>query len=208
VEVSYLLDKKEVILNTGRALFYSKGIKGTNVHEIAKRAGFGVGTFYNYYSSKEELFLEVYINESEDLKKYIAESINLNDDPVILVTKLVTQTIGAINSNLILKEWRNKDLFSSLEKILYDQNGMKSIDEFMHNGKAELIRKWKAEGKIRADLDDHMIIAIFDSIPYVDIHKSEIGIQYFPQLLYYITELIMKGLTDCPKREIFLAETE
>ena len=199
MEAGYLIDKKADILNSGRELFYSKGFKDTNVSDIAKMAGIGVGTFYNYYSSKEELFLEIYIKENEDLKKRIFQSIDLNDEPVTLVTKLVTKNISEINSNLILKEWYNRDLFSKLEQYFYEQGGLESIDEFTHSGKAELIKKWKADGRIRDDLDDELISPIFDSIPYIDIHKSEIGIQHFPQILLYITEFIMKGLTDCPK---------
>lgn len=194
-----MIDKKADIFNSGREVFRSKGFKDTNVSDIAKLAGIGVGTFYNYYSSKEKLFLEIYIKENEELKKHIVESIDLNDDPVTLVTKLVTKNISAMNSNLILKEWYNKELFSKLEQYFYEQGGLESIDELMHSGKAELIKKWKAEGKIRADLDDELITAIFNSILYVDIHKSEIGLQHFPQILHYITEFIMKGLTDCSK---------
>jgi AcrR family transcriptional regulator len=197
--VSYLIDKKADILNSGRELFYSKGFKDTNVSDIAKMAGIGVGTFYNYYSSKEKLFLEVYMKENEDLKKRLFQSIDLNDDPVTLVTKVVTQNIGEINSNLILKEWYNRDLFSKLEQYFNEQGGIERIEELAHSGIAELIRKWKIEGKIRADLDNEMIIAIVNSIPYIDIHKSEIGIQHFPQILLYITEFIMKGITDYQK---------
>jgi AcrR family transcriptional regulator len=197
--VDYLLDKKADIFNSGRELFYSKGFKDTNVSDIAKMAGIGVGTFYNYYSSKEELFLEVYIKENEDLKRRLIESLDLNDDPVTFVIKLVTQNINEMNSNLILKEWYNKELFSKLEKYFYEQGGMESIHQSMQSGKLELIKMWKAEGKIRDDFDDEMIGAIFDSIHYIDIHKSEIGIQHFPQIMFYITEFIMKGITDCQK---------
>jgi AcrR family transcriptional regulator len=199
MEVVYLIDKKADIFHSGRELFYSKGFKVTNVSDIAKMAGIGVGTFYNYYSSKEELFVDIYIKENENLKKRMFESMDLNDDPVTLVTKIVTQNVTEMNSNLILKEWYNKDLFSKLEKYFYEQGGFKSIDELTHSGVAELIKMWKAEGKIRDDLDNEMIIAIFNSIPYIDIHKSEIGIEHFPQIMFYITEFIMKGLTDCPK---------
>lgn len=194
-----MIDKKADIFNSGRELFYAKGFKDTNVSDIAKMAGFGVGTFYNYYVSKEKLFLEIFIKENEDLKKRIFESINLEDDPITLVTKLVTQNISTMNSNLILKEWYNRDLFSKLEQYFYEQDGIKNIDELMQSGKADLIKKWKAEGKIRDDIDDEMVIAIFNSILYIDIHKTEIGIHHFPQVLYYITEFIMKGLTDCRK---------
>ena len=194
-----MIDKKAVILDSGRELFYSKGFKCTKVSDIAKMAGIGVGTFYNYYSSKEKLFLEVYIKESEDVKKRMVEYIDLNDDPVTLVTKFVTQNISAMNSNLILKEWYNRDLFSKLKQYFYEQGGLESIDEFMHSGKARLNKKWKADGGIRDDLNDELISAMFNAILYIDIHKSEIGIKHFPQILHYITEFIMKGLTDCSK---------
>ena len=192
-------DKKADIFNCGRKLFSSKGFKDTSVLDITIMAGVGTGTFYNYYASKEKLFLEIYIKENEELKKRLFESIDINDDPVSLVTKLVTKNISDINSNLILKEWYNKELFSKLEQYVYEQGGLESIEEFMHSGKIELIKRWKAAGKIRNDLDDAMIIAILNSILYIDIHKSEIGIQHFPQILYYITEFIMKGLVDYSK---------
>jgi AcrR family transcriptional regulator len=199
LEAGYLIDKKADIFDSGRELFYSKGFKDTNVSDIAKMAGIGVGTFYNYYSSKEELFLEVFIKENEDLKKRLMESVDLNDDPVTFVTKFLTRNITEMNSNLILREWYNRELFTKLEQYFYKQGGLDSIDELMHSGRSELVKKWKNEGKIRNDIDDEMICAIFDSIPYIDIHKFDIGIQHYPQIIYYITEFIMKGLTDCPK---------
>ncbi|MDD3704987.1 MAG: TetR/AcrR family transcriptional regulator [Clostridiaceae bacterium] len=196
-----MTDKKADIFNAGRELFYSKGFKDTNVSDIAKLAGIGVGTFYNYYSSKEELFLEVFLKENEDLKKRLFESVDLNDDPVTFVTKILTKNTEEMNSNLILKEWYNRELFSKLEQYFYKHDGLSSIDELMKSGKLELVRQWKAEGKMRKDIDDEMICAIFDSIQYIDIHKFDIGLQYYPKILYYITEFVMKGLTDCPKQD-------
>jgi AcrR family transcriptional regulator len=194
-----LTDKKADIFSAGRELFYSKGFKDTNVSDIAKMAGIAVGSFYKYYSSKEKLFLEIYIKENEDQKLRMMGSININDDPVLLVTKMVSQNVNEMNSNRILSEWYNKDLFSKLEQSFIDEGGKKNLDEFMNNGKTELIKLWKAEGKIRTDLTDEMISAILDSVLYIDMHKTEIGIKYFPQLMVYIAEFIMKGLTDCRK---------
>ena len=62
-------DKKKAIFNSARKIFSKRGFKDTNVSEIAKSAGIGVGTFYNYYSSKEELFLEVFIAENRAVKQ-------------------------------------------------------------------------------------------------------------------------------------------
>ncbi len=191
-----MIDKKNNIIDSARELFYLKGFKDTNISDIAKNAGIGVGTFYNYYPSKEAIFLEIYSNENDNLKKIMINSMDLNEDPVSMITKLVIKNANEMNSNLILKEWYNKELFNKLEKSFYEQGNIENFNENTRSGKLELIQKWKSEGKIRNDIDDDMINAIFNSILYIDIHKEEIGIQYFPQILIYITEFIMKGLTN------------
>jgi Transcriptional regulator len=195
---STMEDKKADIFNSGKELFSSKGFKDTNVSDITKMAGIGVGTFYNYYSSKEQLFMEIFMKENEELKKSF-KIIDIGTDPVKVIMEMLSLNYAGINSNPILKEWNNRDLFGKLEKLYYEQGGMKSIAELMNSDTIELIKSWKADGKIRNDLDDDLILAIFTAIPFIDLHKEEIGVQHFPQIMYYITEFIMKGLTDCQK---------
>ena len=47
------------LLETAAAQFAEKGLDGANVDSVAVGAGFGKGTVYNYFASKEELFAEV-----------------------------------------------------------------------------------------------------------------------------------------------------
>ncbi|MGG4397395.1 TetR/AcrR family transcriptional regulator [Paenibacillus thiaminolyticus] len=190
------MDKKQLIFNCGWELFHSKGFKDTNIADIAKMAGIAVGTFYNYYSSKEKLFFEIYMKENEILKKRIVESLDMNQDPVKLVSTLVEQNISAMNSSIILKEWYNRDLFRELEHY-YEE--VKGNDDSVRSLYTDLFKKWKAEGKIREDIDDELLPAFFDSLAYIDSHKEEIGVRHFPQVIQYLAEFIMKGLTDCQK---------
>lgn len=189
-------DKKSDIFNSGRALFCSKGFKDTNVSDITKMAGLGVGTFYNYYSSKEKLFLEIFRKENEILKKSIVESVNLDDEPAKVMREVMLLNLSGMNSNPILKEWYNWDVFSKLEQS-YSEEDIKNDTYFMYDIFAELIKKWQTEGKIRNDIDFKLILAFFTAVINIDTHKSEIGIQYFPQILNYLGEFIIKGLTDC-----------
>lgn len=190
------MDKKKIIFNCGWELFHSKGFKDTNISDIAKMAGIAVGTFYNYYSSKEKLFFEIYIKENEKLKKRIVESLDMNQDPVTLVRQIVEQNISAMNSNKILKEWYNRDLFRELEHYYEEIKGEDDSIRSLYTG---LFKKWKAEGAIREDIDDGLLPAFFDSLAYIDSHKDEIGVRHFPQLIQYLAEFIMKGLTDFKK---------
>ncbi|EPY2271863.1 TetR/AcrR family transcriptional regulator [Clostridium sporogenes] len=193
-------DKKVELFNCGKELFSSNGFKDTNISDITKMAGIGVGTFYKYYSSKEELFLEIYLKENEKLKMSIMDFVELDGDPVKMVKDIIAKNLDGMKSNPILKEWYNKDLFSKLEKEFCKLGGMKNINELMDSSTLELIKFWKSKGKLRDDIEDNMILAIFRAIPYIDIHKEELGVEYFPRILEYLAEFIMKGLTDCQKK--------
>jgi len=47
---------RQEILEAAMALFGEKGFHGVSMHEIAERSGFAVGTLYNFFASKEELY--------------------------------------------------------------------------------------------------------------------------------------------------------
>ena len=130
------------IVNCGRELFTSKGFKNTNVSDITKMAGVGVGTFYNYYPSKEKLFLEIFIEENKKLKKSIMESVDINSEPLKLIKQLMLLNVNGMNSNPILKQWYNKDVFNKVEQLYREENGNNTVD-FLYDDFKELIKNGK-----------------------------------------------------------------
>lgn len=126
------------------------------------------------------------------------ESIDLDDDPLKVTKELLYLNISGMDTNPILRQWYNKDVFSKIERLYREENG-NSVVDFVYDSFAETIKKWQAEGKMRDDIDSELIMAIFSAIVNIDTHKVEIGIKYFPQILNYLTEFVMKGLTDCQK---------
>ena len=191
-------DRKADIFDCGKELFSSKGFKDTNVSDITKMAGIGVGTFYNYYSSKEKLFMEIFLEENVKLKESIIGSIDLDGKPLKVVKELMFLNVSGMNSNPILREWYNRDVFSKIEQKYREENGIKRVD-FLYNSFLELVKKWQVEGKMRDDIDSELIMGIFSALINIDTHKEEIGIEYFPQILDYLAEFVMKGLADLHK---------
>jgi AcrR family transcriptional regulator len=188
------MDIKSEIFKCGKDMFSKKGFKKTNIKEIAQLSGIGVGTFYNYYASKEQLFFEIYIQENENLKKWLIESLDLDQEPVKLISQMITKNIDAINTNPILKEWYSHDFYKELEQY-YRNDDSKNIDSFS-NFYLDLLKNWKAQGKIREDIDEELLPAFFNSLVCIDTHKDDIGIQYFPEIIQYLAEFIMQGLTN------------
>jgi AcrR family transcriptional regulator len=189
-------DKKTLIYNCAKELFSLNGFKDTNISAITKKAGMAVGTFYNYYSSKEKLFMDIYLEENTKLKQSCLQSLDLDQNPLIVVKQMLKSNTEGIRTNPILKEWYNRSVFEKLEQVYREENGLDTVD-FLYDSFLELVNRWQAQGKMRKDIDSKMIMMIFAAITNIDTHKEEIGFEYFPELLEHITELIMNSLMDC-----------
>ncbi len=186
-------DKKTVLYNCAKELFAAKGFKDTNVADITKQAGFSVGTFYNYYPSKEKLFAELLKQETAELMKRIMNSVNLEDEPVRLIKELLARNMEGMLSNPILNQWYNPDVYHKIEKLFQEEAGIQVID-FLYRDFLVLVQKWQAEGKMRSDISSEMIMALFGAIIRTGYHKEEIGLQYFPELQDHLTDFVLKGL--------------
>ncbi|MEL6675049.1 MAG: TetR/AcrR family transcriptional regulator [Bacteroidota bacterium] len=62
------MNKQEAIMQAALELLVEKGVHNTPMSAIAKAAGTGMGTIYNYFPNKEQLINEIYllIKEKEE----------------------------------------------------------------------------------------------------------------------------------------------
>ncbi|SHI58029.1 transcriptional regulator, TetR family [Dethiosulfatibacter aminovorans DSM 17477] len=59
------MSKRDLILNSAFEIFRTKGFHNAKIEEIAKNAGIGKGTVYEYFSGKKEIFEESFIRNVE-----------------------------------------------------------------------------------------------------------------------------------------------
>lgn len=56
------IQRRQALIQAAEALFLKQGFEGTQVSQIVRQAGASQGTFYNYFSSKEEILGAVFEN--------------------------------------------------------------------------------------------------------------------------------------------------
>ncbi|MBW2557492.1 MAG: TetR/AcrR family transcriptional regulator [Deltaproteobacteria bacterium] len=74
-------EKLESILDTSRKMFGRYGIQKTSLHEIARMARVAKATIYNYFGSKDQIYLEVLNRESNDVIEKISVAVDQVTSP-------------------------------------------------------------------------------------------------------------------------------
>lgn len=74
-------EKKQHIIQAALATFAKKGVNNTKMIDIAKAAGVGKGTIYDYFRSKDAIFLEAFNHFNEEMKAEIGKRMFLLTDP-------------------------------------------------------------------------------------------------------------------------------
>jgi len=190
------MEKKQLLYDTAKVLFIQNGFKETNISAITKAAHVAVGTFYLYFDSKEQLFMEIFQEENSALKQHCLAALDLTQSPLNVIRQMLALNQEGIQSSPILREWYHSDEFRKIEKAYREEHSIESLN-FLYDAFLDLVRRWQAEGTMRADIDSNMIMMMFAALINIDTHKDEIGMEYFPDLLNLMTELLLKSLTKC-----------
>lgn len=73
--------RKEEILDAARQVFSQRGFEKATLEEIAEIAEYGKGTIYNYFSSKEDLFVSVIIRGIHRFRTFVEKAIEGRQTP-------------------------------------------------------------------------------------------------------------------------------
>lgn len=77
------------ILDAAEMVFVRQGYHSATVEEIAREAEFSVGTLYNFFSGKEDLYAQVILKIAEGFMEMLRQEVLELSDPVQAVKKLI-----------------------------------------------------------------------------------------------------------------------
>jgi AcrR family transcriptional regulator len=112
--------KRQRLLNAAVAVFSQQGFHAAKMQDIADEAGIGKGTIYEYFRTKDELFLAVYDAWMDEYELDMTREANRLADPVSKADALIDTTIAfyekhADHAPILLEFWahalRSKDTY-------------------------------------------------------------------------------------------------
>ena len=185
------LDKKQALKTAAYNVFSKKGYKETGISEIAKQAGVAVGSFYNYYSGKEAIFLDVYVEENDRVRQAMMDDIDWQQDLVELVRQIFERSRSLVSSNKILAEWHNPAVSRTLRGY-YSSGKGKATNTFHQFLVETFTSRMVAEGHSEEKIQD--ILQVYNLFYYMDVHITEDDFPGIGRTLEVLATNFVKGI--------------
>ena len=77
--------RRQAIIDVAKEAFCRQGFEATSMSEIASRVGGSKATLYNYFRSKEEIFIAVMESSATAQAALTTEPVKCTDPPVTVV---------------------------------------------------------------------------------------------------------------------------
>ncbi|NLI93400.1 MAG: TetR/AcrR family transcriptional regulator [Peptococcaceae bacterium] len=185
-------EKKTVILQAASRIFYMKGFEGTKMEDVAKEAGIGKGTIYEYFDSKQQLFEEmVAFNRNLHLNN-IRETLqkgNTFREKFLALAKYQTETVK-----------KHIHVFNSMacSRIMARELGAVFLEQNIRIGQIlkELVVEAIQNKELRPDIDPEIVSAVMFGTINQYCGKKVIFYNMEPEEIDFeqIVDTVMKGI--------------
>ena len=91
---------RQKLMETGRACFLRYGVYKTTIEDLTKPAGIAKASFYLFFRSKEELFVDIFMEEIPAMiDRLLDDSFRATDDAREALIRLMLGIVHEIESN-------------------------------------------------------------------------------------------------------------
>jgi len=151
------LQFREKILNSAAQEFKSRGFLNTSISNIMQTADLGVGTFYNYFESKDEVLTELAKNLLAQIESKIHKKVQENFSSLELLEFACEKTARLIEENKFILPLLDTAAKNSDKPKNISSPGFKKIFD-------EIILLGQEREEIRRDIPADLIAEMFHSI--------------------------------------------
>lgn len=190
---------RQELLDEGRKLFARYGLQKTTMTDLTDPVNIAPSTFYQFFDSKEELYLEILEREGEQFYERAVAPLEKHSDPERAIVEYLHTVFEELETNPIIERLLADN---EVERLLH----LYSDEEFVEQRTRELgyvmpyIREWQEAGTIREG-DPEVLAATIDSVAVLAFHEDEIGADLYPLVRDTMIETIAAGLTNTAVRD-------
>ena len=190
------LQSRKTILEAAISEFSKKGYKETSVADIMSAADLGIGTFYNYFASKEDLLFSLLGRLGETIRMALAEARAAERTSLELLEVGAPLFLSASHHAPQMGGPADAQETAEVSPHAQPPHGAKASNSRMtpqiKQVFTEIIREGQAAGEIRSDVPVDLIAEMFHSL-YQAAAFSHLDLSYQENIALK-TRLLLDGI--------------
>ncbi len=183
-------NKKDALMAAAHSVFANKGYKKTNIADITVSANMAVGSFYNYFDSKEDIFLQVFIAENTHARQRVIEAVDWQAPTEQLIEQLFGMLLGTTRRNSILSEWTKPEIGPMLQQYY---NSAAGRDNPFHQLILKVLRERLAD--VGHEMEEiERIIKTYELLYAIDCQATINTLPHYETTVQTLIRYFMKGV--------------
>lgn len=184
---------KQSLLEHGRELFSNYGLQKTTISDITKKVGIASGTFYNYFSSKEELYFEILEREEAIIMEQLLNvAFEKGGNPKETLQKQLQKAIHTIETNPLIRQLYFENNLNVIMSKLPPERLEKHIQQDAES-LLPVIEQWQKAGMI-VNEDAEKLAGVLRALFVLTLHEKEIGEDVYKATIAWYIERIVEGM--------------
>ncbi|MFT4412835.1 TetR/AcrR family transcriptional regulator [Fredinandcohnia humi] len=184
---------KQCLMEKGKELFLLNGLKKTSIDSIVAACNIAKGSFYTFFTTKEELYLEIWFEEEKKYNEFLTNIMQSAPTAKEMIIRVCKGTYEYIAKN-------------PFHKNLYDRNEVDYLIRKLPPGRYEALIQQDLstfvpqlvqlqELGLIISIDPEIIMGIHRCLTYLPLLEKEVGSEIFPKVVDTMIEVIAEGLT-------------
>lgn len=185
---------RQKLMDKGRELFGTLGLKKTSIEDLARAANISKGSFYSFFNSKEELYLEIIESLEGEIRKQITKGLNKHSLTKESFKNFILRGLQIMESNPLIRRMYEQDereqALRAIPKERFNQH-IRADEDWM----IEILNKWKEKGQI-IDVDPRAVAGVIRLIITSSLFKDSLGGENYPESIELLIDLVSEGLVN------------
>lgn len=161
---------REELIETGRELFIRYGPDKTNVADVTEPVGIAKSTFYRFFDSKADLYVEIFVEERDEFLSRVLAELEDEDDARAGIRRLFDLYLTWIEESPLLRRYVDSDYEAYVQEIPEER-----IEQLQGEAIAEivpLVERWRSSGQLR-DVSTERFMGVMGAVALTALHREE-----------------------------------
>ncbi|MFC2099722.1 TetR/AcrR family transcriptional regulator [Candidatus Bipolaricaulota bacterium] len=188
------------LMAAGRTCFLRYGLKKTTIEDLVKPAGVAKASFYLFFASKEDLYVELFLQEMPAMiDRLLDVSFRSTSDMREALVRLMKAIVHEIETNEMSRILLDdpSELQRLADALKYDEILARSAASFAPI--IEAIAEAQARGEI-IEGDPFQITYSLGLVKLLPVNRDRIPAELYDAMIDFAPRIIADGLT-CPARK-------